>query len=140
MPVATSRTSSSVAGSYSQTEPRSALKTCFAAATTSPSIVMRSNGAAKALVTPRITSISRVESWRWRRREFKERVLANNDFDATIARLGDAIGGRYQQIALAAPRRLNVFRRYAATNQLGAHRLGALASERIVELIAANGI
>src|SRR5437868_10380098 len=140
MPVATSRTSSSVAGSYSQTEPRSALRTCFAAATTSPSIVMRSNGAAKALVTPRITSISRAESWRWRGRAFNERVLAHKDFDAAIARLGDAIGGRYQQVALAPSRRLNVSRRHAAANQLGAHRLGALTRERVVEWIAADGI
>jgi len=69
-----------------------------------------------------------------------EQKLSNKDFDAAIARLGDAIGGRYQQIALAAPRRLNVLRRYAAANQVDTHRLGALASERIVELIAANGI
>ena len=63
---------------------------------------MRSNGAAKALVTPRITSISRAESWRWRGRAFNERVLAHKDFDAAIARLGDAIGGRNQQITFAA--------------------------------------
>src|SRR5947208_14583240 len=118
MPVATSRTSSSVAGSYSQTEPRSALRTCFAAATTSPSIVMRSNGAAKALVTPMITFISRAESWRWRGRAFNERVIAHKDFDAAIARLGDAIDGRYQQVARAPARRLKVRGRNAPTMQL----------------------
>ena len=58
MPVAISSTSSFAAGSYSQTEPRSACNTCFAALTTSASIVMRSNGAASLLVTARITSRS----------------------------------------------------------------------------------
>ena len=65
-PVATSSTSSSVTGSWSQTEPRSACRTCFAAFTTSPSIVIRSNGAASAFVTPRIARRSRIESGRWR--------------------------------------------------------------------------
>src|SRR5207244_5224812 len=65
-PVATSSTSSLVAASCSQTDPRSAARTCFAAATTAPSIVMRSNGAASALVTSRIVLMSRVESRRWR--------------------------------------------------------------------------
>src|SRR5436190_13301498 len=125
MPVATSRTSSSVAGSYSQTEPRSALRTCFAAATTSPSIVIRSNGAAKALVTPRITSISCAESGRWRGRAFNERALAHKDFDAAIARLGDAIGGRNQQITFSTSRCLNILGRHTAANQLGADRLRA---------------
>ena len=52
----------------SQTEPRSAFSTCFAALTTSASIVIRSNGDASALVTSRIASRSPTESGCWRGR------------------------------------------------------------------------
>ena len=53
-----------------------------------------------------------------------EQKLSNKDFDAAIARLGDAIGRWYQKIAFAASRCLNAFGRDTASNQLGAHSLG----------------
>ena len=61
IPVAISRTSWSASASYSQTEPRSACRTCLAALTTSDSIDMRSNGAASLAVTARIASMSDTE-------------------------------------------------------------------------------
>src|ERR1700682_3705301 len=71
MPAAISRTSCSAAGSYSQTDPRSARRTCLAALTTSDNMVLRSNGAASLLVTARIASISDTE----RRRLFGRTLM-----------------------------------------------------------------
>src|ERR1700730_3166166 len=71
MPAAVSRTSCSAAGSYSQTDPRSAPRTCLAALTTAHIMVLRSNGAASLLVTARIASMSGTE----RRRLFGRALM-----------------------------------------------------------------
>src|SRR5438067_1842122 len=55
------RISSSAAASWSQTETRSAARTCLAALATSPSMVSRSKGAASLLATARMGSRSRAD-------------------------------------------------------------------------------
>src|ERR1700675_1377525 len=80
MPAAISRTSCSAAGSYSQTDPRSARRTCLAALTTSDNMVLRSNGAASLLVTARIASMSGTE-----RRRFFGRALMLQDHNPKAA-------------------------------------------------------
>src|SRR6266404_6128149 len=69
-----------------------------------------------------------------------DRALTHEDLDAAIARLRDALGGRDEKFALAASVGLDVRRRDATTNQLGAHRLGALTGQRIVEWVTADGV
>ena len=68
------------------------------------------------------------------------RRSANDDLDAPIARLGHAVGRRHEQLALAAPDGHDVLGRDAARDQPGAHDLGALLRQRVVDLIGADRV
>src|SRR5690606_1299664 len=62
------------------------------------------------------------------------RRLGHDDLDPAVARLGDAVRGRDEQIVLAAADGGDGRRRHALADQFVRHHLGALLRERPVEL------
>ena len=73
-------------------------------------------------------------------RSARKRCLAHDDDDPAIARFGHAIGSRHCKRALATRYGVDVVGGDAESHQRYANGLGALLTERIVELIAADRV
>src|SRR6186713_2976371 len=66
--------------------------------------------------------------------------LADVDLHAPIARLGDVVLGRHEELALAAARRLDALAGQTAFDQELAHAIGARARQLVIEVEGAHRV
>src|SRR5947207_11375652 len=66
--------------------------------------------------------------------------LPDDDLDPTIPRLGHLVGGRHEELALAASAALNLLRRDPALDEAGADAFGAQQRQAVVVVVGADGV